>query len=162
MSALIKTLQSEISRLARKETKKSSQAFQKSAGASRHVLAELKRRVSELERQMKAVGTLRAAPPEAAAEVVGELAAGARGISGKGVRGLRRKLGLTQEAFAKLVGVTPHGVYLWEHKAGILKIRGESRKALLTLREMSPAKARKLLVEKGIVAPRRKRKAARK
>jgi len=160
MSALLKTFQGEISRLARKETRTLSQALRKSAGASRRALAELKCRVDELERQIKVVGTLRVAPPQVASD--GETVESKRGISGKGVRGLRRKLGLTQGAFAKLVGVTPHGVFLWEHKNGMLKVRGAPGQALLALREMAPSKVRKLLAEKGIAPAGRKRQAAKK
>ncbi len=160
MSALMKTLQSEISRLARKETRTSTHALRKSAGASRRALAELKCRVDELERQIKAFGALRAETPQAASD--GETVEGTRGISGKGVRGLRRKLGLTQGAFAKLVGVTPHGVFLWEHKNGMLKVRGAPGQALLALREMTPGKVKKLMAEKGIAPASRKRQVAKK
>lgn len=160
MSALMKTLQSEISRLARKETRTSTHALRKSAGASRRALAELKCRVDELERQIKAFGALRAETPQAVSD--GETVEGTRGISGKGVRGLRRKLGLTQGAFAKLVGVTPHGVFLWEHKNGMLKVRGAPGQALLALREMTPGKVKKLMAEKGIAPASRKRQVAKK
>ena len=153
MSVLMKTLRTEISRLARRETKTHVRSLHKSSGAARRTLADLKRRVAALERQLQASDTLRAPLPAAAS--VGGTAARTRRISGKAIRGLRQKLGLSQGTFAKLVGVTPHGVYLWEHKVGIPRMREAPRKAVQALRKMTPRQVKARLSELGLApAPR--------
>jgi hypothetical protein len=67
-------------------------------------------------------------------------------FSGKGVKGIRARLGLSQVAFARLCGVSSNAVWLWETgKPGKLNLRAATRDALSKVRSMSPAAAKHAL-----------------
>ena len=66
-------------------------------------------------------------------------------ISAKGIRAMRKKLSLSQAAFAKLVGVSSVAVFQWEKKSGPLKIRDTTRAALLSLRGVGAREAKRRL-----------------
>ena len=58
------------------------------------------------------------------------------------MRSLRRKIGLSQDAFAKLVGVSSNAVYQWESKPGMLRLRDNTRAALLAVRKLGAREAK--------------------
>lgn len=147
MSNIMMALKAEIVRLARKEAKAATNPIRRPAGQNRSTLADLKRRVAALEQQVRLIDAVLAKAPRP--EPAQEPAVPKSWISGKGVRTLRQKLGLSQESFAKLVGVTPHAVYLWERKTGMLRMRGTPRTAVLAARGMSAREARQKLEETG-------------
>jgi len=160
MSNIAKVFKDEISRIARKEAKQAVATFRKPTTSARRTLADLKRRVAVLEKECKRFGAVLAKVPQPAPQ---EAAAKGKGwISGNGVRSLRQKLGLSQEAFAKLVGVSPQGVYQWERKSGMLRLRENTRAALLAARQLGAreAKARlaAMVVQKAKPAGKRGRK----
>lgn len=157
MSTLMKALKDEIARLSRKEAKSMTASLRRPAGTTRRTLADLKRRVSAIERQLKAAD---ARPSGLAAEPAADAAAPKRGISGKGIRSLRRRLGLSQAAFGKLVGVTPHGVYLWEQKTGTIRMHGASRQAVQELKGLGAREAKARLAAQCVATKRRTRRAA--
>jgi DNA-binding XRE family transcriptional regulator len=79
-------------------------------------------------------------PPVEAAEQ------GRAWISGKGIKTLRRKLGLTQNELAKLTGVSKGAVVQWESKPGMVKFRDKTKKSVMSLRVLGgKAEARKML-----------------
>ena len=105
-------------------------------------IADLKRRMAVLEKECRRLGGLLAKVPQPQAEpVAGQKAR----ITGKGMRSLRRKLGLTREQFAKLVGITASGVYLWEKKNGPLRLREATRAAILAVRLLGTREAKQRL-----------------
>jgi DNA-binding transcriptional regulator YiaG len=109
-------------------------------------LANLKGRVAQLEkgnRHLKATESKRqpATPPIPAEE--GKRAR----LTSKGIRSLRKKLRLTRPGFAKLLGTSPHSVYMWETKAGDLRLRPRTRAALLALRGVGVREAKRRLAE---------------
>jgi hypothetical protein len=55
-----------------------------------------------------------------------------------------------------LTGVSPRAVTLWENKSGMLKLRDATKKALIAIRGISKAEARKRLAE---MAPAKGKKA---
>jgi DNA-binding transcriptional regulator YiaG len=139
-------LKAEISRLARKEAKAIVAPIRKPSGATRKALADLKRRVAALEKAVKQANAALAKIPVPQPEP----AAGKRNwISGKGVKSLRRRLGLSQEAFAKLVGVTPNAVYVWESKPGMLRMRETTKAAVMAVRGLGAREAKVKLAEMG-------------
>jgi DNA-binding transcriptional regulator YiaG len=155
MPDIMTALKAEIVRLARKEVKAATDPIRKPANATRLTLADLKRRVAALEKQFKqADAQLAKVPlPEPAPEPVK-----AKGwISGKGVRSLRQKLGLSQEAFAKLVGVSPNCVYNWEAKPGMLRLREKTRAAVFAARELGAREAKAKLAEMAASTNRKSR-----
>ena len=148
-------LKAEISRLARKEVRAVGTAVGRRTAASRRALADLKRRVAALEKGLRSLESSLARVPAAAPAEKPEK--GPKGwISGKGVRSLRQKLGLSQEAMARLVNVTPNAVYLWERKPGMLRLRHATQAALLDARKLG---AREAQAKLAALPTRRGRKA---
>jgi len=122
MSNIAKALKAEISRIGRKEAKSAISPIAKSNIALKKFVADLRGRVTALEKENKrlvaATKKVEAAiPPKPAAET-----SKAR-ITSTTIRSLRNRLGLSQVGFAKLVGVTPYSVHLWENKDGPLSLR---------------------------------------
>ena len=68
-------------------------------------------------------------------------------ISGKGIRRLRAKLGLTQVEFAKLVGVSGQAVYQWESTDETLKLRAKAKEGVQRAREISGIREARLILE---------------
>ncbi len=152
MSNVITVLKAEISRIARKEAKQAVAPFRKPTTSARRTFADLKRRVVTLEKECRRLAALLAKVPQPEPAEVS-----AKGwISGKGVRSLRQKLGLTQEEFAKLVGVSSQGVYVWERKPGMLRLREATKAALMAVRGLGAREAKARLAE---MTPAKKAKA---
>ena len=157
MSTFAKTFKDEVTRLARKEAKAAVAPIRKPSGANRSALADLKRRVAALEKETRHLAALltKIPQPEPVAAPVNRK----NWISGKGVRSLRQKLGLSQEAFAKLVGVTPNCICLWECKPGMLRMRETTKAAVFAVRQLGAREAKQKLAE---MAPVKKAKKGRK
>ena len=147
MANVITALKAEIARIARKEAKALTAPLRKPANATRLTLADLKRRVAALETENKRMAaSLSKVPQPAPAE---EPAKAKGWVSGKGILSMRRKLGLSQEAFAQLVGVSPNAVYQWEHKSGMLRLHANTRAAVMSVRELGAREAKAKLAEMG-------------
>lgn len=114
-------LKDEIARIARKEVRAQTQDFKKASAQYRTHIAALRRRVDELERQLKRVGrtATRGSAPRAAEEKENEEGGTPRRFSATRFAAQRRKLGLSAADFAALLGVSGQSVYKWE--------RGEAR-----------------------------------
>jgi DNA-binding transcriptional regulator YiaG len=166
MSNVVKILKAEIARISKKEAKSATQAIGKSNTWLRKTVADLKKRLVLLEKENKRlVATLRkyqVAQPEKVDTEEGEKAR----FTSRGIRALRNKLRLSQADFGKLLGTTPHAVYLWEKKIGALNLRDKTRTAILSIRGLGAREAKEKLAElrkklkKGrtLVSKKRKRK----
>jgi DNA-binding transcriptional regulator YiaG len=158
MANVAKVLKDEISRISRKEVKATAGGIGKSQKAIRKVVADLRKKVASLEKEIK---RLSAGKPKEKAVPVKEQPAEmekAR-LTGKGVRSLRTRLGLSQTQFARLAGVAEQSVYLWEKKEGPLKLRDKTKADLLSIKGLGAREAKAKLDEVG-EKPRRRRKAA--
>ena len=161
MSTFAKSFKDEVTRLARKEAKTAIAPIRKPSGATRSALADLKRRVAFLEKETRRLAALLAKCPQP--EPVTKPVSSRNWISGKGVRSLRQKLGLSQEAFAQLVGVTPNCICLWECKPGMLRMREATKAAVFAVRQLGAREAKQKLAEMAPVKKARKgRKAGKK
>ena len=160
MSNIVQVLKAEISRISRHEAKQAVAPFRKPTVAARYTFADLKRRVAALEKESKRVAALLAklSQPEPVAAPAGPK----NWISGKGVRSLRQKLGLSQEAFAKLVGVSSQGVCVWESKPGMLRMRDATKAAVMAVRGLGAREAKQRLAEMATKVKAKKAKPARK
>jgi len=131
-------LKTEISRLARKESKAEIETLKKSVSAQRSEIAALKRQLRELEKRVNALakGQRSIRPP--AVEPAGEEdeATGLRFRAG-GLATNRKRLGLSAADFGLLVGTTGQSIYAWEsgrtqprakHLAAIAALRGVGKK----------------------------------
>ena len=147
MPNIAKVLREEIARISKREAKSISTPVRKSTAKLRPDVAGLKNRMAVMEKEVKRLNllvvNLVAAQP-APAEVPEE---GRAWISGKGVKALRRKTGLSQKEFATLTGVSLGGVRAWESKPGMLKLRDATKKAIMAVRGIGKAEARKRLDE---------------
>ena len=70
-------------------------------------------------------------------------------FTSKGIQSLRKKLRLSQADFGKLLGATPHAVYLWEKKVGALNLRDKTKAAILSIRGLGATEAKEKLEELG-------------
>ena len=143
MSNVMKELKAEISRLARKEINKSLAPVKKVTASQRSLIAGLRRQVYALQKELnglkKVVPALeRAVPAEAAS-------AGRFWITGKGVKALRKRLGLTQAEMGRLAGVSGPAVVNWEKNAGKLGLRKATAGKLQQIRGLKKRAAAALL-----------------
>ena len=156
MPNLAKILKEEIARIARREAKAAVTPVRKPAARLKKEAADLKSRVATLETEIKrltllVVNLASTQPSPATTEAPPTRA----WISGKGVKSLRRKLGLTQAEFGKLTGVTMAAVNRWESKPGTLKLRKATMAALMSVRGIGAREAKARLAATG-KAKRRK------
>jgi DNA-binding transcriptional regulator YiaG len=129
-------LRSEITRLARKEVRQEVQTIRKLGAGYRRDIAALKRKVATLETQTK-----RLAKRPARAENVVSAAqdASPTRFVAKGLRSLRRRLGLSAQELARLLGVSMQSVYNWERKKSVP--RRNQVTSIAGLRAISKAEA---------------------
>jgi len=138
-------LKSEIARIARKEAKSQVEDSRKAASQSRSQIAALRRRVDELERELRRVakGSVRATASSgarAAAVAEGAEAAGTpRRFSATRLAAQRQKLGLSAADFAALLGVSGQSIYKWEH--GESRPRARQLEAIAGLRGVGKREA---------------------
>lgn len=109
MPNLSSILKSEITRLARKEIKGAVDPLRKSNAAHRREIAELKRQVAVLQRELKSSSKAQRAVAEPATDAT----ARTRFVP-KGLKSLRARLGLSASDFGRLVGASGQSVYNWE------------------------------------------------
>jgi DNA-binding XRE family transcriptional regulator len=136
MSDIGKIMKSEIARIAKREVNSLMAPHIKT-------VRSLKQQVAELKKQVGRPVVNAPAEPESAFNL--EPGDKAVWFTGKGVAGMRKRLGLTQPQMAKLCGASAAAVCLWESKAGKLNLRTRTRDSLAKLRGMSPAAAKKAL-----------------
>ena len=132
-----KALKDEIARISKREANCLFDAHIKT-------IRSLKQQVAELKKQ---IGQPAAKPPAEPKEASADQPEGKSGwFTSKGVAGMRKRLGLTRAQMATLCGVTVSAVSLWESAStGKLKLRTKTSEALLKLRKMTPAAAKKSL-----------------
>ena len=155
MSTIMKELKAEISRLARKEIKKEIAPVQRVNASRRGMIAELRRQVEGLQRDVadlrRALARGGAVPLPVRAASSADDADGRKGfwITGKGVRKLRLRLGLTQTQFARLANVSGQTVVNWEGTAGKIPLRRKDTSARLQeIRKMKKRDLRKAAAPK--------------
>ena len=128
MNALF-VLKAEISRLARKEAKQVVAPVQKASANYRGLIAGLRKRIDSLEKDLAVLK--RAVPSPERALATKTEPEGRFWITGKGIRTLRKRLGLTQVQFGKLAGVSGQSVVNWEGAEGKVEIRRKETMARL-------------------------------
>lgn len=145
MPNFAQAIKAEIMRLSRKEVKAAVNPVRKSNFLLKKVVAELKRNVAALEAAQKRLLTsAEKEKPRVSPEEAKKIRATSRGI-----RILRRKLKLSQDSFAKLLGVSSQAVYAMEHKEGRLRLRPATLANLLAARGMGKREAKRRLEEIG-------------
>ena len=147
MPNLMKELKSEIVRLARKEIKREMFPARRLTAAHRALIAGLRRQVDAMQKELLALR--KAVPGPGAAIQAKEAPAGRFWISGKGVKALRKRMGLTQAQFGKLVGVSVPTVVNWEGTQGKVNLRKAAAGKLQGLRGIGKRQAAAMLGTSG-------------
>ena len=129
MPNIMTALKSEISRLARKEAKLVVAPVQKASANYRGLIAGLRKQIDALQNEVAALR--RAAPKAEKALAAAQEPQGRFWITGKGVKALRKRLGLTQALFGKLAGVSVPTIVNWEGADGKVDIRRKATVARL-------------------------------
>lgn len=149
MPNIAAVLKAEIARVARKEVRGEVESLRKSSTAQRSEIAGLRKRIKELERQLRAQGRATAR--------AGQLKATHNSVDGRdgqdgglrfradGMAANRKRLGLSAADFGLLVGATGQSVYSWEQGkskprakalAAIAQLRGLGKREVLRRLEM--------------------------
>jgi len=129
-------LKEEISRLARKEVRRQTQALRRASGQYRKDIAEMKRRLFDLQRKVNPLQkqVLKNVPSQAAPGGAGSVR-----FTAKGLRSQRQRLGLSAADYGKLVGVTGQTIYSWEH--GIARPRRGQLPRIASVRHLGKREA---------------------
>lgn len=151
VSNMASVLKNEISRLARKEIKAHTDALRKASTGYRRDIAELKRQVAVLSRQVKKAGGRQAVDAAADNED-----AGTSRFSAKGLKSLRARLGLSAADFGKLAGASGQSVYNWEN--GKTVPRASQVAGVVALRSLGKREAQAQLEALSAATPARKAK----
>ena len=143
MANVMSVLKSEISRLARKEARQVVAPVKKASANYRGLIAGLRKQLDALQNE---VAALRRVAPKADKAVLAKQAPEGRfWITGKGVKTLRKRLGLTQAQFGKLVGVSVPTVVNWEGAQGKVNLRKAAAGKLQGLRGIGKRQAAEML-----------------
>ena len=146
MPNIAKVLKEEIARISRKEAKALVNKVHKPTLKLRGYVADLKRRGALLEKEVKRLKALMARVEQAQPAAAPQEADRIR-ITAKGMRSLRRKLGLSQVKFAVLLGVSTQIVQIWEKKSGALRVRESTKAAIRAIRGLGARQAQQRLDE---------------
>jgi DNA-binding transcriptional regulator YiaG len=134
MPNIASILKAEISRVARKEVRAEIETLKKASVAHRASIAELRRQVNALEKELRR-GAKEAARPSPVASPDNEAEAGTkRRFSATRLAAHRAKLGLSAAIYGQLVGVSGQTIYHWEQ--GKARPRAAQLENLAVVREL--------------------------
>lgn len=140
MANIASVLKEEITRLSRKEVRGETDKLRKASAQYRSEIAALKRRTAVLEQQVSRLVKLLNRQAEVKAE--SHESTKAR-FTAKGFKSLRKRLGLTAEATATLLGVSAQTIYNWE--TGSSNPREQQMEKIVMLRGMGKKEAASML-----------------
>jgi DNA-binding XRE family transcriptional regulator len=134
MPDIASTLKAEISRIARKEVRSEIETLKRTSVAHRALIAELRRQVSALEKELRrvvkgAAGVGAPAGPDAAAAVGTK-----RRFSAARLAAHRTRLRLSAASYGRLVGVSGQTIYHWEQ--GKARPRAAQLESLASVRDL--------------------------
>jgi DNA-binding transcriptional regulator YiaG len=134
MPNIASILKTEISRVARKEVRTEIETLKKASAAHRASIAELRRQLSALEKELRraAKGATRAVAAADAAEE--ETTGTKRRFSASRLAAHRSKFGLSAASYGQLVGVSGQTIYHWEQ--GKARPRATQLESLATVRSL--------------------------
>jgi len=142
MPNIATVLKTEIQRLARREVNQAIAPLKKSSASLRKTTSDQKQKIISLEHENKRlqqqIAKVKPATPGQPVENIR--------ITGKNIKSLRKRLGITQEEFAKLVGSSIQIVPRWEKTRGRIKMRTPGFiKAIAELRTMKKSEVQDML-----------------
>jgi len=135
MPNIASILKAEISRVARKEVRAEIETLKKASVAHRASIAELRRQLNTLEKELRRAAK-GAARSNATADSTTEASAGTkRRFSATRLEAHRAKLGLSAASYGQLVGVSGQTIYHWEQ--GKARPRAAQLENLAAVRDLS-------------------------
>ncbi len=152
-----KTLKDEIARIAKRESNKLLAGQSKTVRALKQSVAVLKQQLAQMEKARQSAVDLPLSVQADSDAVVSENTQG-KWFTARGVIAIRKRLGLSQMQFGKLLGVSQKCVSHWEVKKGKLNLRAKTLAGLLKAREMGRREAQAGLEAEG--APKKSKTAA--
>jgi DNA-binding XRE family transcriptional regulator len=140
-------LKMEIVRLARKEVRSETEGLRKTLTALRKELSAARKQLREIETRLAREQRGQRGRPERESGGAGDSVESSTLVrfSAKGLASNRKRLGLSTEAFGRLVGATGQAVYAWER--GTSKPRDKYLPAIAALRGMGKKEVAKRLEE---------------
>ena len=141
MSTIAQTIKNEIHRISRREIGLSLSKFRRDHIALKKRLAEQKSRIYAIEKENKELSKKLAAVGQYQRTKAGsEPKAEQVAVYARGIKSIRRRLGLSQINLATLVGMNRISIAHWEKKSGKITIqKPEVRKMLTELKGMKKA-----------------------
>ncbi len=134
--SIVKEIQSEITRLSRKEINKELAPVKRVNATQRGLIANLRREVVALQKEVHALRRAGSTAPIATDTAKDEQPG--FWITGKGIKAVRKRLGITQVQLARLAGVSDQAVVNWESNAKKITFRRkETAIRLAELRSMN-------------------------
>lgn len=131
------TLRHEIARLARREIRNETLRLRKASAQFRRDIAQLKRTSAQF---LSNLGRLERQAGKTAASTAGDAESPRMRFRARGVAAHRKRLGLSAADYGRLIGVTGHTVYQWEH--GVARPRRAQLAALAAIRRLGKREAR--------------------
>jgi len=141
MSNIATALKDEIARVARKEIRRETSFLKKASTTYRFEIAALKRRVNELERQLRRIG--KGSGPADAVAANDETSSRRTRFSARSMAAQRRRLGLSAAECGLLIGASAQSVYNWEE--GKARPRVQHLPAIFALRHLGRRQANEIL-----------------
>jgi len=141
MSNVASALKEEISRVARKEIRRETATLKKSSATCRSEIAALKRRVRDLERQLRRGG--RGADPALPAAANEDSVSPGTRFSARSMASQRKRLGLSAAECGLLIGASAQSIYNWEE--GKARPRAQHLPAIFALRTLGRRQANEIL-----------------
>lgn len=139
MPNIASILKTEIIRVARKEVRAELETLKKAAVAHRASIAELRRQVSALEKELRRAAKAAARSASAADQADEASGATKRRFSATRLAAHRTKLALSAASYGQLVGVSGQTIYHWEQ--GKARPRAAQLESLAAVRSLGPREA---------------------
>ncbi len=141
----------EITRLVRREIRSQTQGLRKASAQFRKDVAELKRNNAKLNSE---VARLERRVGKDAAPAIVEIDLAKVRFAAKSVISHRRRLGISAADYGKLIGVTGHTIYKWEH--GTSRPRKAQLAAFASIRRLGKSEVLARLQQMRGKAPKRR------
>jgi DNA-binding transcriptional regulator YiaG len=146
MPKLAEVLRGEIIRISRREARVATAGIREAKIKLIKTVADLKRKITKLQGENKWLVAAEKKRLAQKPQISPETSKKAR-LTSKSIRRLRKKLGVSQANFAKLLGASTQTVHMWETKEGPLRLRGNTLASVLAAREMGARDAKRRISE---------------
>ena len=145
MANLLQLLKSEIVKISRNEIKSAFSLLINSNSSLERTVSELKNRLAALENQKKSFS----APVEKTKIQPKPFTGNSTEVwfTAKTIKALRNKLGVSQENFGKLIGISGQAVLVMEKKKGKFNLRAKTLSGYLAVQKLNKEKAQQLVSE---------------